>query len=225
MCLRSFCCCLIPFKTQIPQERYNMNITISFLTYNPWRSLEGIIEMAFVCPSKSAHPKQRLHISLNFGQMFISMRICAFIIYKVMKYRKILIKYNAYFKRSCISHSWKYKKLYFHCSENISCISRVKLDVLCFVHWLSSAHFRISNACNFLISGQKHKVWVFIFLVRSQGKFWWLNCRDLLNFSLSLLLLPWFRFWPTWHIMQRHHQYDVMCERVWRHIVQKICNA
>ena len=29
----------------------------------------------------------------------------AFIIYKVMKYRKILIKYNAYLKRSCISQS------------------------------------------------------------------------------------------------------------------------
>ena len=28
-----------------------------------------------------------------------------FIIYKVMKYRKILIKYNAYLKRSCISQS------------------------------------------------------------------------------------------------------------------------
>ena len=128
-----------------------------------------------------------------------------------MKYRKILIKYNAYLKRSCISQLWKYKKLYFHCSENISCISRVKLDVLCFVHWLSLAHFRISNACNFLISGQKHKVWVFIFLVRSQGIFWWLNCRDLLKFSLSLLLLLWFQFWPTCYIMQRHHQYDVMC--------------
>ena len=124
-----------------------------------------------------------------------------------MKYRKILIKYNAYLKRSYISQSWKYKKLYFHCSENISCISRVKLDVLCFVHWLSLAHFRISNACNFLISGQKHKVWVFIFLVRSQGIFWWLNCRDLLKFSLSQLLLLWFQFWSTWHIMQRHHQY------------------
>ena len=31
-----------------------------------------------------------------------------------MKYRKILIKYNAY-----ISQPWKYKNLYFHRSENI----------------------------------------------------------------------------------------------------------
>ena len=36
-----------------------------------------------------------------------------FIIYYVMKYRKILIKYNAY-----ISQPWKYKNLYFHSSEN-----------------------------------------------------------------------------------------------------------
>ena len=60
----------------------------------------------------------------------------------------------------------------------------MKLDVLCFLHWLPWAHFRISNACNFLISVQKHKVWVLICLVRSQGKFWKLNFQDLLNFSL-----------------------------------------
>ena len=36
-----------------------------------------------------------------------------FIIYYVMKYRKILIKYNAY-----ILQPWKYKNLYFHSSEN-----------------------------------------------------------------------------------------------------------
>ena len=39
--------------------------------------------------------------------------IMYFIIYYVMKYRKILIKYNAY-----ISQPWKYKNLYFHSSEN-----------------------------------------------------------------------------------------------------------
>ena len=39
--------------------------------------------------------------------------ILIFIIYYVMKYRKILIKYNAY-----ISQPWKYKNLYFHSSEN-----------------------------------------------------------------------------------------------------------
>ena len=31
----------------------------------------------------------------------------------------------------------------------------MKLDVLCFLHWLPWAHFRIPNACNFLIIGQK----------------------------------------------------------------------
>ena len=40
--------------------------------------------------------------------------IMSFIIYKVMKYRKILIKYNAYFKKAV-----------FHSRENIeSCISQ-----------------------------------------------------------------------------------------------------
>ena len=36
-----------------------------------------------------------------------------FIIYYVMKYMKILFKYNAY-----ISQPWKYKNLCFHSSEN-----------------------------------------------------------------------------------------------------------
>ena len=40
-------------------------------------------------------------------------------IYKVMNYRKILNKYNAYFEKAA-----------YHSHENISCISRVKLDVL-----------------------------------------------------------------------------------------------
>ena len=40
-------------------------------------------------------------------------RIKEFIIYYIMKYRKILIKYNAY-----ISQPWKYKIMYFHSCEN-----------------------------------------------------------------------------------------------------------
>ena len=50
-----------------------------------------------------------------------------------MKYRKLLIKYNAYFKKAAFHCCENIKKLYFHCSENISCISRVNLDVLCFL--------------------------------------------------------------------------------------------
>ena len=48
----------------------------------------------------------------------------------------------------------------------------------------------------FLLVDKNIKVWVFIFLVRSQGKFWLLNCQDLLKFSLFLLLLLWFQFGP-----------------------------
>ena len=87
-------------------------------------------------------------------------------------HREILIKYNVYLK-----------KLYYTC-ENISCISQVKLEALCFLRLLPLAHFRFSNPYNLLISEQNHKVWVLIFLIRSQGKFWLLNCRDLLKFSL-----------------------------------------
>ena len=57
-------------------------------------------------------------------------------------------------------------KLFFTC-ENMSCISRVNSDVLC----VPLANFRFSNAYSFLISGQNHKVCVFIFLIRSQEKF------------------------------------------------------
>ena len=182
-----------PFNTPINWDRFQERyIVILPRTCWCWFIYEIL---AHACAGKENHS---IHSTNKLRQ--ISREIYCFIICKVMKYRKILIKYNAYLKRSCISQLWKYKKLYFHCSENISCISRVKLDVLCFVHWLSLAHFRISNACNFLISGQKHKVWVFIFLVRSQGIFWWLNCRDLQKFSLSLLLLLWFQFWPTCYI-------------------------
>ena len=127
--------------------------------------------------------------------------IVYFIIYKVMKYRKILIKYNAYFKtavfhsgeniKSCISQPLKYK-LYF----------TGEIGFPLFSPWLPWSHFRISNASYFFISGQKHKVLVFIFLVRPQGKFWYLIFPDLLSFSfsLSLLLLLWFQFWRHWSL-------------------------
>ena len=47
-------------------------------------------------------------------------RLHLLVIYKVMKYRKVLIKYNAYFlKKSCISQPENIKKkTVFHCSEN-----------------------------------------------------------------------------------------------------------
>ena len=73
-----------------------------------------------------------LHVLM--GLVSCQSHICAFIIYKEMKYRKILIKYNAYFKKAVFHSRENIKKLYFHCSENISCISRVKSDVLCFLH-------------------------------------------------------------------------------------------
>ena len=74
-----------------------------------------------------------------------------------MKYRKIFIKYNVY-----ISQPWKYKKLYFtavkykkvYFSGEIGCISSAF-----FVHFLEpTSDFQTP----ILISGQKHKVWVFI---------------------------------------------------------------
>ena len=59
-----------------------------------------------------------------------------FIVYKVIKYRKKIIKYNAYFKKTVFHSHENIKKAVFHSRENISCISQVKLDVLCFLHWL-----------------------------------------------------------------------------------------
>ena len=49
----------------------------------------------------------------------LSGQILLFIIYKVMKYRKIKIKYNVYLK----------KKLYFTCENIKSCISHVKYKI------------------------------------------------------------------------------------------------
>ena len=51
-----------------------------------------------------------------------------------MLYRKLLIKYNAYFKKALFHRRENIKKVVFHSHENISCISRVKLDVLCILH-------------------------------------------------------------------------------------------
>ena len=42
----------------------------------------------------------------------------SFIIYKVMKYQKILIRYNAYFKKA-VFHSRENIKVVFHSRENI----------------------------------------------------------------------------------------------------------
>ena len=53
-----------------------------------------------------------------------------FIIHKVMKYRKILIKYNVYLKS--LYFTFENRLLYFT-GEKRSCISRVKLDVLHFL--------------------------------------------------------------------------------------------
>ena len=58
-------------------------------------------------------------------------------------------------------HLHKVNILYlFHGCENTSCISRVKFDVRCFLHWLPWAHFRFSNACiTFLLVDKNTKSW------------------------------------------------------------------
>ena len=56
------------------------------------------------------------------------------------------------------------------------------LDYLWLFHSLNAAHFESSNAYNFLICEQKHKVWGVIFIVRTWGTFWYQNNSDLLKF-------------------------------------------
>ena len=41
-----------------------------------------------------------------------------------------------------------------------------------------------SNSNNFVVYGQKHKVWVLVFLVRMSGTFWDQNWADLVKFSV-----------------------------------------
>ena len=67
------------------------------------------------------------------------------------------------------------KEAVFHSHENIKSCVFTAVKILVVWNWMSSAlsvdflaHFRISNACNFLISGQKHNVWVFIILYRKE---------------------------------------------------------
>ena len=78
-----------------------------------------------------------IYILSSFGLTSDNFRYIFFIIYKVMKYRKILIKYNAYFKKAVFHSRENIKGCIFTAvkiCENISCISRVKLDILCFLH-------------------------------------------------------------------------------------------
>ena len=63
--------------------------------------------------------------------------------------------------------------LYFHCSVFYH---------LWLFHSLNAAHFKSSNAYNFLICEQKQQVRVVIFLVRTWGPFWYQNNSDLLKF-------------------------------------------
>ena len=68
-------------------------------------------------------------VYLSYNYPFLShdiaprSEITPFVIYKVMEYRKNVLN---------VMHI--FKKTVFHSRENISCISRVKLDVLCFLH-------------------------------------------------------------------------------------------
>ena len=55
---------------------------------------------------------------------------------------------------------------YFHCRVWITSDVSIHLRV---------PHFRNSNAYNSVIYERKHKVWVFIFLVRSLGTMWYQN--------------------------------------------------
>ena len=56
-------------------------------------------------------------------------------------------------------------------------ISRVWItsDVSIHLTSLNVPHFRNSNAYNSVIYERKHKVWVFIFLVRTLGTMWYQN--------------------------------------------------
>ena len=58
---------------------------------------------------------------------------------------------------------------YFHCRVWITS------DVSIHLTSLNVPHFRNSNAYNSVIYERKHKVWVFIFLVRTLGTMWYQN--------------------------------------------------
>ena len=72
--------------------------------------------------------------------------------------------------------------LYFHCRDWITS------DVSIHLTSLNLPHFRNSNAYNSVIYERKHKVWIFIFLVRMLGTMWYQNylCfQKFLGFAFS----------------------------------------
>ena len=62
---------------------------------------------------------------------------------------------------------------YHHCSDVIR--FWITPDVSIYLTSLNVSHFRNSNAYNSVIYERKHKVWVFIFLVRTLGTMWYQN--------------------------------------------------
>ena len=59
--------------------------------------------------------------------------------------------------------------------------------------WITSdvsIHFRNSNAYNSVIYERKHKVWVFIFLVRTLGTMWYQNYLCFQKFLVFAFSLP-----------------------------------
>ena len=72
------------------KEKFKMNLFVRVMEHMIW-----LVRFAYALLLLSCYYAVKLMIDC----------IKHFIIYKVMKYRKILIKYNAHLKRSCISQS------------------------------------------------------------------------------------------------------------------------
>ena len=73
---------------------------------------------------------------------------------------------------------------YFHCRVWITS------DVSIHLTSLNVPHFRNSNAYNSVIYEPKHKVWVFIFLVRTLGTMWYQNYLCFQNFLVFAFSPP-----------------------------------
>ena len=89
--------------------------------------------------------------------------ILPFIIYKLMKYRKTLIKY--------------FKKCYFHWWKISTVISLVK-NINFLMTFAFSIHFLVAplthlRCFSFFVCEEKHQVWVCIFSVRMKGITWY----------------------------------------------------
>ena len=127
----------------------------------------------------------------NYIKNCIEMAICYFHLFQLLL---LIILYLAvklmYIKNIFTAELILIFSLVIDISRYFHCRVWVTSDVSIHLTSLNVPHFRNSNAYNSGIYKRKHKVWVFIFLVRTLGTMWYQNCLCFQNFLVFAFSPP-----------------------------------